>query len=381
MNDQRREGQPCTDGACAGGPRGLGALEPPAFGPAVPVPEPIFRIPCFGILPAPDGTRTNPKYLFLREIGGAGCLKAFLDQVSITGKGGLHWGGTLILDEIVNVSEPITIPSDFTLAGVGTNGTGGLKILLALKGTAVSFAPGGNSVLRDLNIEGENGISSAAGIHITGNTGPIYLDGVRVAGFQTGLRGFNATSVYISNSTFDNCGDHIVLTGKCTHWRIRDSDIRKARNTGIRILGPGAEDTLIQGCQFEEDGKLFPPLGVAAIDVQNCFGTFIFGSRFEHNGATPGLSACVRVANTLAVDPNGVATRFLCNYTSSDQPRPGDFNEKDAMNKPTWPRLGDAVQLTARVTQTQIGFNSTSDWGSQGLDPNFPMDHINAPEE
>lgn len=364
------------------------APERPVPGPGFPGPDDT-GIPCPGQFPDPDATSTNAKYLFLREIGGAGCLKGFLDQVLSDGEDGAHWGGTLILDELVDLADPITIPSNFTLAGVGIHGNGGLRIANDLsgpnpKGVAVTFAPGGNSVLRDLTIEAKVGEGFVLGkpdaLGVAFNTGPIYIDAVRVFGLKIGLLAVNARAIYMSNCSFDGNALHIELRGACKHCRIRDSDLRFGAVAAIIIRGPKAEDTLIHGCQFEGNGEtIFPLKDRCAISIDDSFGTFIFGNRFESNGS-PVSASCIRVSNTLVPDPNGTAVRFLCNLTAEDQPRPGEFNEPMVGVNTLWPQEGDALQYFPLLTQTHIGFNSSLDWSTQqGIKPLFPMNQVNAP--
>lgn len=371
---------------------GLGDFKAPDLpfpGPSPPGPDGI-ELPCPGMFPDLDTTSTNPKYLFLKEVGGGKCLKPFLDQVLSLGEDGPHWGGTLILDEVVDLPDPITIPRNFTLAGVGIHGNGGLRIPTDLsgpnpKGPAITFDSGGNSVLRDLNIEAAVGgitLGKPDGLFVASNTGPIYIDGVRVSGLNTALRGVHATAIYVSNCSFDGNSLHIELKGACKHCRIRDSDIRFGAVAGIIIRGPGAEDTLIHGCQFEGNGEIpFPIKDRCAISIDDSFGTFIFGNRFESNGV-PVSASCIRVSKTLEVDMKGTAVRFLCNLTAEDQPRPGEFNEPMLGTDTLWPdkEPDAAVQRTALLTQTHIAFNSSVDWSTQqNIKPIFPMNQINAP--
>lgn len=323
---------------------------------------------------------TNPKYLFLREIGGGSCLKAFLDIVIMGEEEGPHWGGTLVLDELVTLTAPLRIPPNFTLAGVGMFGSGGLRVPNDLSGPAISFEPGGNAVLRDFNIETAAVSAPSApelrsrpvGISIEG-PGPIYIDGVRVFGLSVGIQGERAIAVQLSNCSLDGNFVNIKLQDQCRHWRIRDCDIRFGWTLGVILRS--SVDVLIHGCQFEKNGFTigfsFELRGAILMSHGECFGTFIFGNRFEGNGFGPVVASCLLDSNSSAPEPGGSATRFLCNLLAQDQPRPGEFN--DPINPS--PQPGDNLQTVPGLTHTHIGFNTSNDWGF--LLQRFPLSRIN----
>jgi len=293
------------------------------------------------------------------------------------GSDGPHWGGTLVIDQLVTLTQPLLVPANFTLAGVGAFGHGVIVVPDDLGGPALTLASGGNSVLRDLVISSDNGALNASkpiGVFIEG-AGPWYIDGVRLFGLSSGLQARNATSIIISNCSFDNNVINIDLLDRCKHCRIRDSDIRFAWVTGIRILGHpgvGSEDTLIHGCQFESNGRIaLATVFRGAILADDCFGTFIFGNYFESNGSSPGDLANVNVGHPTAL--NGEATRFIGNYCSSDQPRPGELNEGQDKD-------GDALRKKPGYTQLHIGFNSQLDNFGQILN-SFPTARVNEPTQ
>ncbi len=341
---------------------------------------------------------TNPKYLFMREIGGPDCLAIFLLQVIAFGEGGPHWGGTLIIDEPVDLKLPLRIPPNFTLAGTGIRATSSLNVPNDLDGPAITFEPGGNQVLRDLTIQstGAQLVFNLAGlaemldrpvaIRIV-DPGPVYIESVHVFGLSAGISATDAHAIHVSNCIFDNNFINVHLQGRCRHWRIRDTEIRSGWVWGLKIistLAVGTVDVLVQGCRFESNGG-FPILFFGdprrgALLAENCFGVFIFGNRFEQNPVgKPEIQNCLEVGSPTATDPNGEAVRFMGNLISADQPRPGEYNAEPWMELPN-----DTVKSSPALTQTHIGFNTSVDWGTQQPQPPFvpfPLQRVNAPTE
>jgi len=345
------------------------SFAPPGFGPAPP--------------PCPDfpweDVATNNRYLFLKEIGGANpasCLRIFLESVIASGSSGDHWGGTLILDDIVTIDAPLTVPPGFTLAGVGMYGTGGLLVPKALSGPALTL--GANSVLRDLRVENADLLAAAnkpVGIHVR-QTGPVYIDSVRVFGMSAGILADGASSVIICNCSIDNNFRGIVLRGQSRHCRIRDSDIRTNRLLGVDL--DAATDVVIQGCVIEGNGRFInlPPdqFTQGGIRVGMSFGALIFGNRFESNGLNGFTKAIAHVIKPTAPDPGGTAARFIGNLFSGDQFRPGELNDEDPF------KLTDAIRPVAKRTQTHIGFNSSTDFSFlTEVEDRFPTAKVNAP--
>ena len=341
-----------------------------------------------------DPWGTNPKYLFLREIGGPDCLAIFLLQVIAFGEDGPHWGGTLVIDEPVDLKLPLRIPPNFTLAGTGIRNTSTLRVPNDLVGPAITFEPGGNQVLRDLSIETSGALikldvpglaemqKRPVGIRIVG-VGPVYIESVHVFGLKFGISAEDATAIYVNDCTFDNNFINIRLSGGCRHWRIRDTEIRSGWLWGVQIIANlpvGTVDTLIHGCRFESNGNLpfilFGNDDRGALLTDNCFGTFVFGNRFEANPPKAKIASCLEVGSPLANDPDGEATRFLGNLTAQDQPRPGDYNVD-----PWMALVDDNVKSSPGLTQTHIGFNTSIDFGTNLSLIVHPLNKVNAPTE
>lgn len=357
------------------------ASRAPAVSPLLP------RAGC-AVLPI-STTATNPKFLFLREIGGEKCLVPFLDEVELLGMESPHWGGTLVIDMQTTITSTLTVPSNFTLAGVGHFGRP-LIVDPMLIGPAIRFGANGHSVLRDLRIEGDlDGVNPLTeGLLIEAPLGPIYLDRLLLSRLKYGVRGVSARSVYVTNCTLDGNAVSIELlagqSGPCSHWRIRDTDFAQGLGPhGIRIGAPaGAEDVLIHGGRIEGNptnglaDQIDPPKD--AIFTGGGFGVCVFGNRLESNGLESmdpdednGLTlTAVRVDNLMAIQ--GSAVRFVGNYASRDYVRPGS---------PLMPfGPGATLQGKPAPTQTHFGFNSTKEFGSID-DPNpFPLNRFAASE-
>lgn len=153
-----------------------------------------------------SNTSTNPKFLFLREIG-VNCLRGFLLGVAQAGPDGPHWGGTLIIDRLVTLTKPLQIPAFFTLAGVGMHGAGRLVFVGPFEGPfkdqpAIPFqenndkVSGAKSCIRDLAIEGPGSQVLMRGLKVGSQQvvlddkvtapramGRVQIHNVRVSGF------------------------------------------------------------------------------------------------------------------------------------------------------------------------------------------------------
>lgn len=288
--------------------------------------------PC-NILPQ-HASRTNSRFLFLREIGGPVCLVPFLNSLIAANKlpnpsTHPHWGATLIIDQLVTLNSPIVLPAFFTLAGVGINGGGRLLFPKDMGGeSALRVQPGGHIVIRDLPIEGAAIPTNAGGILLDDPTGNTHLERVRVYGFaRFGIKGSGAFSIYLDHCQLDNNGTNVLIMGGANNWRIRDSHIRSAAGGwGVRVTEP-LNDLLISGCRFESNTPGAIRLGGFVNASNATFGAIVFGNRFESNG---GIG--------VQVDPGVQATRILGNVFSSDKIVPSVTQKPVALG-------------------TQIGFN------------------------
>lgn len=276
-------------------------------------------------------TLTNPKFLFLREVGGPECLKRFLDDVILYGEGGPHWGATLIIDQEVPLGAPIRIPREFTLAGVGISGGGytGAGGRLVFHGDfngapAVTFQDGGTgSTIRDLEIVGPGNWVNTGGVkvgsvhYVPDNQltppGRLRLHRVRIIGFGTyGIQGgTNTQSVTIDSCQIVGNYVNLQLVRRCDSWRIRNTIINLAVTWGIEIGATvyidgkkyegSLVDTVISGCVFSGNkvgalrvlggGASAPRPGQPPISTT---GVFVIGNGFENNG---GVAIKVESAN------------------------------------------------------------------------------------
>jgi len=292
-------------------------------------------------------TLTNPKYMFLREVGGPNCLKRFLDSVIAAGEHGPHWGATLVIDTEVPLNFPITIPAFFTLAGVGINGGGRLKFAGDFGGIpAVSFQAFSSvtGTIRDLAIIGPGAKSKLSGVKVgiiksvpdgmLNAPTDFRLQRVRVSGFGVyGVQGgINTSSVILDACQVLDNRVNIELVRGCDGWRIRDCIITGATEWGvdvavtISIAGVKhtgtVTDTLISGCRFEGNGT-------GAIRVQPgdakkpVFGVSIFGNGFVNNAGV-----------ALRVQPANAAVRFVANFLGPGEEIVLDSGQNLAMGKP-----------------------------------------------
>lgn len=199
-------------------------------------------------LPFPlHSSTTNWRVLYLREIGGPGCLKKFLDQV-IAQNNKLNSnppaGCTLVIDQPVNLTGPITIPRNFVLSGTGIHSGGILVVPASVNlngGAVIRFQGGGSSVIRDIAVEAAFPNASGFEVSQPGSFGHIYFDQVRIANFSkfsiTAAK--DAFSIFIHRCQFvGGGGTHIQIGPGSNTWRIRDCTIRDATNWGGRSSWP-----------------------------------------------------------------------------------------------------------------------------------------------
>lgn len=246
------------------------SYEPPANCPGIPV----------GGYPGV----TNDRFYFLSEVGGCANLPCFLAEVD----GTEHANATLVIDEVCTLTEPIQIPSRFTLAGVGPAGEGMLVFQnLPDYAAAINVAPavtqGGISeiVIRDLSVfRGAGGIWNS-GINVSGGN-IVSLQGVRVNGFAVGLFGRDAYSIRVDQSTFYGNEFNVMIHKNANHWSVRDSTLSLAARYSVKIFGPSDgpgdwnNDHVFSGVRFEGSGLGAMQLG--------SYGAMLMNNRFESNG-------------------------------------------------------------------------------------------------
>ncbi|GEM_PF-2031587 len=242
-------------------------------------------------------------------------LPCFLKAV----KGTEFGAATLVIDEAVTLSEPIVIPSRYTIAGTGIDGGGSLRFTGLADGVAaVRFDnQATNITIRDISIGRLNG-GVNIGIDVS-RANKVFIRDVIVTGFFAGIYGSRpgtfAISVYIDRASVFGNDYNIVMHQNAFHWRIRDSILNQARCVGLRIFGsqddpvPPANgqpvwgnDYLISGCRIEGCGSLGALIGADSAMLMN--------NRFEQNGGVGGVG--IRVLATAS------HTRLVSNYLSSN---------------------------------------------------------------
>lgn len=242
-------------------------------------------------------------------------LPCFLKAV----KGTEFGAATLVIDEPVTLSEPLVIPSRYTLAGTGIDGEGALRFTGLADGVAaVRFDnQATNITIRDISIGRLNG-GVNVGIDVS-RANKVFIRDVIVTGFFAGIYGSrpgtSAISVYIDRASVFGNDYNIVMHQNAFHWRIRDSILNQARCVGLRIFGseddpvPPANgqpawgnDYLISGCRFESCGSIGALIGADT--------AMLVGNRFEQNGGVGGVG--IRILATAS------HTRLISNYLSAN---------------------------------------------------------------
>lgn len=310
-------------------------------------PPPDSNCP-FSIPPGGISGVTSPRFYFLSEIGGPSKLACFLDEVRralVNGSnGGYHSGATLVIDDVVQISDTLVIPPEFTLAGVGLRGRGIIdctnlppnKPAIRIPPLAPTSIPGtpfvatGHATIRDLRIEGIPSINRLqAGIDVDGALA--VLDNVRVAGLFVGIHGRNTTSVRV-----DGCelvGNHYgVLAGsQSTHWRIVNTSMTNHRCWGAYVRG-ASNDVLITGCRFEQNamgglllGAELPgtPMPPVPSGQESVAFVMIEHNRFEGNANSftdgSGKTGTVGVGLGIRINEDVLETRIFCNTFSTNR--------------------------------------------------------------
>lgn len=242
-------------------------------------------------------------------------LPCFLKAV----KGTEFGAATLVIDEPVTLSEPLVLPSRYTLAGTGIDGEGSLRFSGLANGVAAVRLDNQatNITIRDLSIGRLDG-GTNVGIDVS-RANKIFIRDVLVTGFFAGIYGSRpgttAISVYIDRASVFGNDYNIVMHQNAFHWRIRDCILSQAKCVGVRIFGsqddpvPPAggqpvwgNDYVISGCRFESCGTFGVLIGSHAAMIMN--------NRFEQNGGVGGVG--IRILSTAA------HTRLISNYLSSN---------------------------------------------------------------
>ena len=225
---------------------------------------------------------------------------------------------TLVIDQDCLLSEPLIVPSRFTLAGTGIDGQGRLRFSGLGDGVAaIRFDKNATNItIRDLSV-GVLGSTHNIGIDVS-RANKVYLRDLQVSDCFVGIYGSrpdtSAISVYIDRCNVFNNFYNIAIHRNGFHWRIRDCILNGAKCWGFRIFGsqddpapkpdtPGwGNDHLISGCRFEGCGHGGALLGSDSAMLMN--------NRFEQNGGVGGVG--------IRILPTATRTRLLSNILASN---------------------------------------------------------------
>jgi hypothetical protein len=267
-----------------------------------------------------SGLVTSPALFYLSELTsilgpGYSKLPCFLKAI----EGTEYVGATLVIDRDVTLYEPLILPSRFTLAGTGIDGTGKLRFAGLDDGVAaVRFDnQATNITIRDISIGRVSG-GVNVGIDVS-RANKVFIRDVLVANFFAGIYGSRpntaAISVYIDRCSVFGNDYNIVMHQNAFHWRVRDCIFNQARCVGLRIFGvqddpvpPAAgtqawgNDYLISGCRFEHCGSIGALIGSDSAMLMN--------NRFEQNGGVGGVG--------IRILPTATRTKLFSNILSAN---------------------------------------------------------------
>jgi hypothetical protein len=267
-----------------------------------------------------NGTVTSPALFYLSELSailGANYAKlpCFLKAL----KGTEFVGATLVIDRDITLSEPLVLPSRFTLAGTGIDGTGKLRFAGLANGVAaIRFDnTATNITIRDISIGRTSG-GVNVGIDVS-RANKVFIRDVLVTNFFAGIYGSRpntfAISVYIDRSSVFGNDYNIVMHHNAFHWRIRDCILSQARCVGLRIFGSADDpvppangspvwgnDYVIEGCRFESCGTFGALIGADSAMLTN--------NRFEQNGGVGGVG--------IRILPTATRTNLISNLLSGN---------------------------------------------------------------
>ena len=168
-------------------------------------------------------------------------------------------GGTIVLDRECELSNPLTIPKQTTLAGVGIFGKGLLHFInLPIGTSAIRLEPlnggGGTShiTLRDLVIIGPNNI---IGVNVS-QSSIVHIQNVRITGFNVGIFGLKANALMVDHSNISLSKYYNIVASQDTaNWRIRDSIINQAGEGGVLIKANTQSGHVIDGNIISSNDK------------------------------------------------------------------------------------------------------------------------------
>ena len=251
---------------------------------------------------------TSERYYYLSEIedliGGSRNLPCFLKAAEEMGQ---FNNSTLIIDKVCVLTEPLVIPSRFSLVGTGLNGEGELRFSGLGSGiSAIQMENNGQNItIADLAI---GRIDGGQNIGIDMSRGSkIYVRNTQVTDFFAGIYGSrpntSAISIYIDHCNIFRNNWNLVIDHNAFHWRIHDCILNQATCWGLYIFDSGGNDHVISGCRFESCN-----IGGASI---GSYSAMLLNNRFELNGIDNGNIG-------IRITPSARQTRLVSNLFSSN---------------------------------------------------------------
>jgi hypothetical protein len=211
------------------------------------------------------------------------------------------------------------LPSRFTLAGTGIDGTGKLRFAGLADGvSAIRYDNAGTNItIRDISIGRVSG-GVNIGIDVS-RANKVFIRDVLVTNFFAGIYGSRpgtfAISVYIDRCSVFSNDYNIVMHQNAFHWRIHDCILSQARCVGLRIFGSqddpvppqnGApvwgNDYVVSGCRFESCGSIGALIGADS--------AMLTSNRFEQNGGVGGVG--------IRILPTATRTVLISNLLSGN---------------------------------------------------------------
>jgi hypothetical protein len=241
---------------------------------------------------------TSKSFYFLSELKPAlgdnfEKLPCFLWAVKDTELG----RGTLVIDVECVLSEPLWLPTRFTLAGTGIDGDGRLQFKGLAKGaSAIRLQPQARNVtIRDLSIGNKNE-GHNVGIDVS-RADLLYIRDTIVSGFYAGIYGSRpglfAMGVFIERcQLLNNFG--IVMHRNGYHWRIQDTVLSQCKCWGLRIFGkaddpvPNTSTEEVWGNHVMVTGCLFEGCDIGGASLASD-SAVLMSNRFENNGGNGGV--------------------------------------------------------------------------------------------
>lgn len=311
--------------------------------------------------------RTNDNYIFLREIlqagqGGAdpveagNCLRSWLvatlENHAMQPDGqwvGLSGQGVLVIDQLVELTEPIHIPPQMVISGVGINGAGRLRFsglppgVPAITFEAILDNPSYvaiQDIAIDYDAEDDHWNRPGIAISVVGDI--VYLRRVSMRNWGLAVVNGSGFSVIVEQCDFRDNRVHIDVRTEGNAMRIRECRFTGSVGPAIMLNYPGDPDAsetlpvdantcLITGCTF----------------VGNQYGVFVH----RHYVATiVGNSFYGSSAAGIYVSESARMVRIISNYFGDDS---FEFAETD-----------DSVLVETR--HHQWGFNVVSSAGLIG---------------